>query len=237
MFVNKEQSQDMLNHKIREGGLPIRLMERWRIKHLVLFFFFVWFLVFISFCLVTSRASWVTSFLVHSFSFVDMPHSNKLRKEPLLIVVLTGDEGRVEKGLQMLKNNPSSFLFISGVNKGISMDNFLSIYHVDMKSLKRRIEIGYVAHNTQQNATETAEWLVNSMIVSKRQNIALVTSSYHMIRSILEFHHVLNHRNITPIVVVSNISRDHFLGQFWRFLRFNFWEYSKIILMPFRWKY
>jgi uncharacterized SAM-binding protein YcdF (DUF218 family) len=99
------------------------------------------------------------------------------------IVVLTGGRLRVETAIDLLGAGQAQKLFISGVNP-----------HVDRVALLRgvgrmgdgdtsRIELGHEAENTLGNARETAEWMHQEGYHSLR----LVTSWYHMRRSLLEF--------------------------------------------------
>jgi uncharacterized SAM-binding protein YcdF (DUF218 family) len=98
------------------------------------------------------------------------------------IVVLTGGRLRLEAGLDLLGAGRARKLFISGVNP-----------HVDGLALMRvsghadgdlsRIVLGHDADNTLGNARETAGWMRQEGYRSLR----LVTSWYHMRRSLLEF--------------------------------------------------
>lgn len=98
------------------------------------------------------------------------------------IVVLTGGRLRLEAGLGLLGAGRAQKLFVSGVNP-----------HVDRLELMRvaghadddlsRIVIGHDADNTLGNARETAGWMRQQGYRSLR----LVTSWYHMERSLLEF--------------------------------------------------
>jgi uncharacterized SAM-binding protein YcdF (DUF218 family) len=98
------------------------------------------------------------------------------------IVVLTGGRLRLEAGLDLLGAGRAQKLFVSGVNP-----------HVDRMELMRaaghagsdpsRVVIGHDADNTLGNAHETAGWMQQQGYRSLR----LVTSWYHMQRSLLEF--------------------------------------------------
>ena len=56
------------------------------------------------------------------------------------------------------------------------------------------ISVGYRADNTAGNARETAEWVEKQGLKS----IRLVTASYHMPRSLLEFHRAMPDVRIVP---------------------------------------
>ncbi len=109
------------------------------------------------------------------------------------IVVLTGGSDRLEEGLMMLENNMAGRLFISGAGKGVTVDDVLRTTGyknenaVEVDDLKRRIEIGYEAGDTIGNAQEVAAWVKEKGYRSFR----LVTSNYHMIRSLLEMENLI----------------------------------------------
>ena len=58
----------------------------------------------------------------------------------------------------------------------------------------RCIELGYEADNTRGNAAETAAW----MRAEKFHSLRLVTASYHMPRSLLEFSRAMPDIRIVP---------------------------------------
>jgi len=64
----------------------------------------------------------------------------------------------------------------------------------------RRVETGYGAQNTAGNAVETEEW----MRANGFQSLRLVTASYHMPRSLLEFRQALPDATIIPHPVFSD---------------------------------
>ncbi|MCW8914594.1 MAG: YdcF family protein [Magnetovibrio sp.] len=102
------------------------------------------------------------------------------------IVVLTGGSGRLDEGLKLLENGAAKKLYISGVYKGVDMKNLLEAYRQNPQDLNCCVSIGY-AEDTIANATETRDWVKENTISS----IRLVTSGYHMPRSVLEFEHAL----------------------------------------------
>ncbi len=102
------------------------------------------------------------------------------------IVVLTGGSGRLDEGLKLLENGAAKKLYISGVYKGVDMKNLLEAYRKNPQDLNCCVSIGY-AEDTIANATETRDWVEQNSVSS----IRLVTSGYHMPRSVLEFEHAL----------------------------------------------
>jgi len=102
------------------------------------------------------------------------------------IVVLTGGSGRLDEGLKLLEDGIAEKLFISGVYKGVDMQNLLQAYRENPEDLNCCVEIGH-AEDTINNAEETRDWALRNNIDSMR----LVTSGYHMPRSVLEFEYAL----------------------------------------------
>ncbi len=109
------------------------------------------------------------------------------------IVVLTGGSGRLDEGLKLLETGAAKKLFISGVYKGVDMQYLLEAYRQNPQDLNCCVDIGH-AEDTIANATETRDWVRENNIHSVR----LVTSGYHMPRSVLEFEHALPDVELLP---------------------------------------
>ncbi len=99
------------------------------------------------------------------------------------IVVLTGGSLRVQSGFALLAAGKAKKLFISGVHPGTDVAALLRADHQSAEKVACCIVLGYEADNTLGNALETAAWMRQERFASLR----LVTSSYHMPRSLLEF--------------------------------------------------
>ena len=108
------------------------------------------------------------------------------------IVVLTGGSGRMDEGLDLLTNGLAERLFVSGVYQGLDVRLLLKVLKRD-SALESRIDIGN-AINTLGNAKETALWVNQNNI----RSIRLVTSAYHMPRSLLELRHLIPDMMVIP---------------------------------------
>ncbi len=115
------------------------------------------------------------------------------------IVVLTGGPGRVHRGLQLLAEKRAQKLFISGVYRGVDVQELLRVSQRSPGDLECCIALGYEADSTRGNARETASWMREQGLRSLR----LVTAAYHMPRSLLEFRRVLPDAEIVPHPVFS----------------------------------
>ena len=98
------------------------------------------------------------------------------------IVVLTGGPERIQQSVRLLSAGSGKRLLISGVDKGVTLDDIRSLERVDSPLFDCCIDIGRIARDTIGNATETAAWA--------RQNgygsLLVVTSAYHLPRATQE---------------------------------------------------
>ncbi len=99
-----------------------------------------------------------------------------------VIVVLTGGSQRIITGLELLAKNYGRQLFISGVDKNIGVNGLLQAKGYP-PNLAENVHLGYKAANTCENAKEVVEW----MQANGYQSLRLVSSNYHMQRSLVEF--------------------------------------------------
>jgi uncharacterized SAM-binding protein YcdF (DUF218 family) len=110
------------------------------------------------------------------------------------IVVLTGGSERLATGLQLLAENKAERVFISGVHPTVDVVHLAKLAGRPDSDLQSRIEAGHGALDTEGNAAETAAWMRGHGYRSLR----LVTGSYHMPRSLLEFRTALPEAEIVP---------------------------------------
>lgn len=137
-------------------------------------------------------APWLAGFLWFA---ADLPTSvAEPGHETDAIVVLTGGRGRVHQGLALLAERRAKKLFISGVYQGVDVRELLRVSQQSPADLECCIALGYEADSTRGNALETASWLREQGMRSLR----LVTSAYHMPRSLLEFRRVMPDVMIVP---------------------------------------
>lgn len=98
------------------------------------------------------------------------------------IVVLTGGRNRIGEAVRLLNRGSAEQLLISGVSKGISIDTLKKRQDVEITT-SREITLDEKSTNTVENAIEAAAWVKKNNI----RSIRLVTSNYHMPRSMAEF--------------------------------------------------
>lgn len=120
---------------------------------------------------------WVAGLVTYGVSVTQMtPYAGKAEG----IVVLTGGDGRIEAALNLLEEGRAERLLISGVHRNVTVDELLKLNHGD-RSLRDRVELGFIAQNTLGNADETADWIQKYGI----QSLIIVTAHYHMPRTLL----------------------------------------------------
>ena len=108
------------------------------------------------------------------------------------IVVLTGDQYRIAKGIALLKNYPDKRLLISGVNKNINTIDIMKEFPNNKNFFQCCIDIGKDAKNTFENIIETFEWMKSNEFNS----IIIVTSDYHVPRVKLEINRFIDNQQI-----------------------------------------
>jgi histidinol-phosphate phosphatase family protein len=114
------------------------------------------------------------------------------------IVVLTGGSERLRAGLDLLAAGAAGRMLISGVHREVTVGDILRLSPDVPASLSCCIDLGYEASDTVGNAAEAAGW----MRAQGFQSLRLVTSSYHLPRSLLEFQRVLPDAEIVPHPVI-----------------------------------
>jgi uncharacterized SAM-binding protein YcdF (DUF218 family) len=116
------------------------------------------------------------------------------------IVVLTGGELRLSTGARLLREGRGARLLISGVNPQTSRDDLRRISGLSERLFSSRVDIDYAAHTTSGNADETRAW------AKKRgfTKLIVVTSSYHMPRSLMELRRTMPGATLLPHPVQSN---------------------------------
>ena len=98
------------------------------------------------------------------------------------IVVLTGGEGRIQRGLAALEQGLAGRLLVSGVDRNVRPVEFAVEYKVPATLMVCCVTLGFEATDTRSNARETARWIA----VNKVRSVRLVTSDWHMRRAAYE---------------------------------------------------
>jgi uncharacterized SAM-binding protein YcdF (DUF218 family) len=110
------------------------------------------------------------------------------------IVVLTGGPLRLREGLRLLAEGKGRKLLVSGVYRGVEVQELLRVARQAPEAVECCVELGYAADSTHGNAHETSAWMAREGFGS----LILVTANYHMRRSLLEFRRALPETRIEP---------------------------------------
>ncbi len=145
--------------------------------------------------------------VVFFFGLVGFVDTINKYKQPKLIladvaIVLTGGAGRIEKGIEILNKNKVKKLFISGVHKSVVVKKLLNVVKDNSFSQynKSNIILGYQAKTTFDNGIEVANFIKNN----NYKSIYLITSKFHMPRSMYEVRYRLPNVKIIPYPINNN---------------------------------
>lgn len=129
-------------------------------------------------------------------------------RETDAIVVPTGGSGRLEEGLRLLREGSAGRMLISGVSEGVDAEAVIA--GADLALAACCIDLGHAALDTAGNASETADWMAAHGFSSLR----IVTGSYHLPRTMMEFR-----RAMPDVTLVPNpVFPDHVkVKNWWRF--------------------
>lgn len=137
------------------------------------------------------------------------------------VVVFTGGAERVETGLKLFKEGRGQKLLISGVGKGVRLNQI-----IDEISQQDAITLDHEATNTEQNVSETRAWVAKNDV----KTLILVSAHYHLPRALLLLKQALPGVEIVPCPVWSKsfqnarwIVNPQIL---WKFIK----EYHKFLL-------
>jgi uncharacterized SAM-binding protein YcdF (DUF218 family) len=128
---------------------------------------------------------------------VDRLSKTRIESKADGIVVLTGDGARIEKALELLRNGMGKRLLITGVHEKTSRKTIRRITGSGADLFECCVDIDRAALDTVGNAKEAGFWAQNHGF----KKIIIVTSDYHMPRSLIEFSRRLPDAEIIPVAV------------------------------------
>ncbi len=122
------------------------------------------------------------------------------------IVVLTGDRNRIPKAVELLRSRESKLLLISGGGKGIKLVelvNFQLDSKENMQEIWKKIILESNSTSTIENARESQKILNLNHIA----RVILITSEYHMPRSLIIFKTLAPEMEYIPYPAPSELSQ------------------------------
>ncbi len=132
------------------------------------------------------------------------------------VVVFTGDANRINAGFDAQRHGFKGPILISGVHPKVSLKTLLNLYQ-DVPD-KQHIEIDYIARTTKENVLMTLGWAERKAL----KNIAIMTSDYHMPRTLLLFALYAPVLHVYPVSVIHQKTK---IRTYWR-------EYNKLLVAP-----
>ena len=166
-------------------------------------------------------AAWLGGFLWFSYHINHYQADNTTHTEA--VIALTGGRNRIAEAVRLLNDGRAERLFISGVGQNISLRDIKKRQKINILA-ENRVTLGTAAKDTVGNAAETAAWIEDNNI----RSIRLVTSNYHLPRSIIEFRHTNPQIQIVAHPVYSEkVSKKWWTS--WHTFSLIFAEYNKFI--------
>ncbi len=131
------------------------------------------------------------------------------------VVVLTGGNGRIARGLAVLRRDFAKKMFVSGVDREVRPHEFSIEHRVGARLMDCCVVLGFESIDTRSNAQEISRWVAKERVKS----IRLVTNDWHMRRAAFELSIALG----SDVVVIEDAvtSRPSF--------RMLFLEYNKLL--------
>ena len=151
--------------------------------------------------------------LVGLFAFADRVRNLTPAAEPARadgIVALTGPSAeRVNAAVRLLEQDKGERVLISGVNREVRRQELRELTPGSNRLFNCCVDLGFEAEDTGGNAREIAAWAASKNYTS----LIVVTSDYHMPRSLLEIRSADPDLELTPYAV-STPSLDN--SRWWR---------------------
>ena len=135
------------------------------------------------------------------------------------MVVFTGDGGRLDAAAALLQGGVQTPFLISGVHPYVTLQTLkLTAADLGLPGPLPFIHLDYQADTTRENVLQAVVWAGNL----GRPRVILITSAYHMPRSLLLFRMFAPQVEVVPLPVARNAPP-----------RFLLREYVKLLVAPF----
>ncbi len=115
------------------------------------------------------------------------------------VVVLTGGRDRVVRALEIMQDSNAERLLITGVHPETTIQQIALTTQNQTDLFSCCVDLDRRARNTVDNAREAANWAREHGF----SKLLVVTSSYHMPRSLVEFNAAMDGVNLVPYPVFS----------------------------------
>lgn len=119
------------------------------------------------------------------------------------IVVLTGGNSRVADAIELLAEGRGKRLLITGVHPGTNVSEIARLAPGNERFVTCCVDLDHSAVNTVGNAVETRRWAITRGF----RSLIVVTSNYHMPRTMAELARQLPGITLIPFPVVADRQR------------------------------
>ena len=146
------------------------------------------------------------------------------------IVSLTGaSDVRLETGMRLLEAEKGRRMLVSGVNRDATRADIREVTRGLGQLYDCCVDLGFQAESTLGNAEETADWARSHRF----ESLVVVTSDYHMPRSLLEIRSVLPDAELYPYPVETDVDAQRWWTSGDSAKRLTL-EYTKYLVVLFR---
>jgi uncharacterized SAM-binding protein YcdF (DUF218 family) len=184
------------DHESRTGRLfPMSKFSRFVVAGTHVLVFIARWIGHIAKLVILAAILWGAGFVVFAEMITDEPSG--ITGEAEGIVALTGGEARVAAAIGLLSEGKAKRLLISGVNPSTTREQLVHLNPQSAKLFRCCIDLDWNAQDTIGNAEETAGWTRRMHFKS----LIVVTSSYHMPRSLVELRRELPDVDLIPYPV------------------------------------
>ncbi|WP_176473008.1 YdcF family protein [Sphingomonas lenta] len=132
------------------------------------------------------------------------------------VVVPTGGPGRIDRGLELMRERQAKRMLVTGVAPGVRPRDLAATYPDSGRLFRCCVDLGGEAVDTRSNAEETARWLRGH----RYRTVRLVTSDWHLPRARMELEAAMGR---DAVILGDGVKTEPRLGTL-----FN--EYNKLLL-------
>jgi uncharacterized SAM-binding protein YcdF (DUF218 family) len=148
----------------------------------------------------------MTSLIIGFLGFLTFVYSlDRFEQKPEtradVIVAMTGGAQRIGDAIDLLAQGYAKRLLISGVNEKTSREEISRLNPGQRRLFDCCVDLDYRARNTIGNAIETRRWAERNHFAA----LIVVTSNYHMPRTLVELNHALPNMQKIPYPVAATI--------------------------------
>lgn len=119
------------------------------------------------------------------------------------VIALTGGSGlRIAASVRLIEAGSAEHLLISGVHPDVTLKEIHTLGGGSLDVYRCCVDLGYAAETTYGNAEESARWARTGGY----QSLIIVTSNYHMPRSLILLRRAMPQLDLIPYPVQSRIN-------------------------------